>query len=112
MKNRRNICAATEAGYTQYADLPGSIKTGCQLTPLASSKYCYYHAPRASAGLFLQEAELTSSAEPTTCIPSDEGVIRLILGKKITRSQVYYQVLQLLSIEPYCQIGTMYRLLG
>lgn len=88
MKNRRNICAATEAGYAEYAHLPGSIKTGCQLSPLASSKYCYYHAPRASSGLYLQEPELSSSAEPST----NEGIFKFIIGKKSTRNQVYYQV--------------------
>lgn len=88
MKNRRNICAATEAGYTKYAHLPGSIKTGCQLSPLASSKYCYYHAPRASAGLYLQKPEIPSDVET----PTDEGIIQFILGKKTTRSQIYYQV--------------------
>ena len=48
MKNRRDICAASEAGFTEYEGLPGLIKTGCQLSPGYQSKYCYEHAPRIS----------------------------------------------------------------
>lgn len=95
MKNRRNICAATEAGYVQYCNLPRSIKTGCQLSPLSTSKYCYHHAPHASAGLFLQERELNSelsSAQPAST-PTHEGIVQFILSKKATRGQVYYQVI-------------------
>ena len=84
-KNGHNICAATEAGYAEYAHLPGSIKTGCQLSPLASSKYCCHHAPRASARLHLQEPELTNEV----ATPTDEGVIQFIIGKKTTRNQAF-----------------------
>ena len=46
MKNRCDVCAASEAGFTEYEGLPGLIKTGCQLSPGYQSKYCYEHAPR------------------------------------------------------------------
>ena len=41
LKNRRAVCAASEAGYLQYPGVCGTIKSGCQLTPLQTSKYCY-----------------------------------------------------------------------
>lgn len=75
MKNQRNICAATEAGYIEYQHLPGAIKTGCQSSPLSTSKYCYQHAPRVCA------RDKTS-----------QGLVKLITGKKVTRNEVYYEV--------------------
>ena len=84
MKNRRNVCAATEAGYIQYNSLPeANIKSGCQLSPLQTSNYCYYHAPRMS----LSKPE-SSSATDTT----EEGIVKCIMGKKFTRQKTYYQV--------------------
>ena len=47
-KNRRDIYAATEAGFVKFEGLPGAIKTGCQLSPGYQSRYCYNHAPRVS----------------------------------------------------------------
>ena len=41
MKNQRDICVATEAGFVKYEGLPGAIKTGCQLSPMYQSRYCY-----------------------------------------------------------------------
>jgi hypothetical protein len=81
MKNRRDVCAASEAGFVEYEGLPGMIKTGCQLSPANSSKYCYEHAPRISRRT---QDQLSDSGE--------EGVIRLITAKKETRGDVYYQV--------------------
>ena len=46
LKNRRDVCSATEAGFIEYSSLSGAIKTGCQLSPCATSKFIYYHAPR------------------------------------------------------------------
>ena len=33
MKNNREVCSAVDAGYIEYAGLPGSVKTGCTETP-------------------------------------------------------------------------------
>ena len=46
LKNHRSVCAATEAGYIQYAGLPGSIKSGCTNTPCQKSRFCQVHKPR------------------------------------------------------------------
>ena len=94
MKNQRNICAATEAGYIQYHHLPGSIKTGCQLSPLSTSKYCYLHAPRVCVGMSVQASDLGCEQSNSQPVPDNtcKGVLRFVTGKKITRNQVYYQV--------------------
>ena len=80
MKNRRDVCAANEAGFVEYEGLPGMIKTGCQLSPVSYSKYCFEHAPRISTR--------TQDQLPD----SREEVIRLITAKKETRTGIYYQV--------------------
>lgn len=79
MKNRRDVCAASEAGIIEYIGLPGHVKSGCQQSPLGMSKYCYSHAPRIS---------WRSIAESK----SEEGIVKLITAKKQTRSGTYYQV--------------------
>ena len=81
MKNRRDVCAASEAGFVEYEGLPGMIKTGCQLSPVNYSKYCYEHAPRISVRT---QDQLPDRGE--------EGVVRLITAKKTTRNDVFYQV--------------------
>ena len=80
MKNRRDICAATHAGFTEYSGLPGALKTGCQHSPAYQSKFCYHHSPRVA------------------CMSTDENktdshrVVRLITNKKETRNGIYYEV--------------------
>lgn len=80
-KNRRVVCAATEAGYIEYHHLPGAIKTGCQLSPLQSSQYCSHHAPCVT----------DQDKSDDSLIPSNERIIRVITGKRVTRNKTYYQ---------------------
>lgn len=90
MKNRRDVCAATEAGFTEYKGLPGVIKTGCQLTPAYKSNFCFEHSPRVG--------KMTCEEEPP-----QENVVALIVGKKQTRSGTYYQVLSnFTQLSPWC----------
>lgn len=92
-KNRRDVCAATEAGFIEYSNLPGTIKTGCQLSPMRTSKYCFRHAPRVSVMSLSPDPESESVA--TTLYqqqPQQHGIVRMIVKKKITRNKVYYQV--------------------
>ena len=87
MKNQRDVCAATEAGFIQYSSLAGSIKTGCQLTPLRSSKYCFHHAPRvAQKSIDCPETECTSAST------KEDGIVKYLIAKKVTRNATYYQV--------------------
>lgn len=82
MKNRRDVCAASEAGFIEFEGLPGAIKTGCPLSPGYQSKYCYEHAPRISPR--------TAGEDQTH--DCGEGIVRLITAKKQTCSETYYQV--------------------
>ena len=83
MKNRRDVCAASEAEYIEYEGLPGALKTGCQFSPAYQTKYCNTHAPRIS---------LKTDGKETKESCNKEGVMRMITAKKQTRSETYYQV--------------------
>ena len=82
MKNQRDVCLARDAGYLEYEELPGKIKTGCMHSPGYKSHYCTLHSP-------------------TICqVPSDDDaegkgettdVIASILDTKTTRSTKYYK---------------------
>lgn len=83
MKNHRDVCLATEAGFVEYHGLPGRVTTGCANTPDLKSKYCHLH-------------------KPTCTVPQDGGKnsdaqllgkqVGKILSKKSTRAQTFYQV--------------------
>ena len=90
MKNRRDVCAASEAGYIHYEGLPMFIKTGCQQSPGYSSKYCFEHAPR-----------IAMSEESGANNAGYEGVVKIITAKKETRSGIYYQVQKSITYEFY-----------
>ena len=92
MKNRRDVCAATKAGFVQYEGLPRAITTGCQLSPALQSKFCIHHTPRV--------AHMSSSAK--------DNVIGLITNKKETRNGTYYEVPEkaLISKGKYCHVLT------
>ena len=80
-KNRRDVCAATHAGALEYEGLPGSLQSGCQLSPAYRSKYCFYHSPRVA----ISKDESSSACD-------SEGVVKFIIGKRVTRSGVTYNV--------------------
>ena len=91
MKNNREVCYAIDAGYTEFNDLPGKIKTGCPNTPAFKSRYCSIHAPFAAIP---QNIEISDDGDkPTTCNVTDEGKLAaIIIGKRITRNSILYQV--------------------
>ena len=78
LKSRRDVCSATEAGFIEYNSLPGAIKTGCQLSPCSTSKFCYHHAPRVS-----------HTTEPGT---GTEGCTKIITASRETRNGKHCQV--------------------
>ena len=80
LKNRRDICASTSAGYLSFNGLP-DIKTGCQSTPARQSKFCYDHAPR--------KCKIPSNASEEL---SSEHAVQIVTAKKQTRGGIYYQV--------------------
>lgn len=78
-KNNRPVCAAGEAGFVEYAGLPGKVKTGCMATPEQSSLFCSLHKPHQ-----LKVSSTNSEGQ--------HGVIEMILRKKETRSTIHYEV--------------------
>ena len=93
-KNRRDVCAATEAGFVEYPSLPGALKTGCQLTPMRSAQYCYYHCSRTSisAPLALPDPDTSVESHLQQALKTP-AVVKFLVAKKVTRKQTYYQVL-------------------
>ena len=89
-KNRRDVCGATEAGYIEYPGLPQgcAIKSGCQLSPMRTSRYCVHRTPRISAMESLQDPDTASEMSQLPC----QGIVKFIIGKKVTRNTTYYQV--------------------
>ena len=99
MKNRRDVCYAKDAGYIQFSGLSGSIKTGCPATPAFKSRYCPQHQPQACTLLNSDEVDedLGMSSGPSLRSHQSkqhpgEPVAEMILAKKVTRKQTYYQV--------------------
>ena len=84
MKKRRDICAATEAGYTKFEGLSVVIKTECPNSPMFQSKYCNSHSSRVATSTYGGNEE-----QPTSAM---EGVVGVISAKRETGSGVYYQV--------------------
>lgn len=102
MKNRRSVCYAKDAGFIQFNGLGGSIKTGCTATPAFKSRYCVKHINQACTELLTSvehDEELGVTMGPTLRYhQSKQGpggeVAEMILAKKETRKQTYYQVIR------------------
>lgn len=83
MKNHRDVCLATEAGYIEYLGLPGRVTTGCANTPDFKSRYCYLHKPTA---IVPNQGDRNLDAQ---VVGNQVGII---LSKKSTRAQTFYEV--------------------
>ena len=93
MKNHRDICSATEAGYTEYDGLPGRIKTGCPNTPGFKSRYCSLHDTMASKRQNLSFPDLERNGPGYDDVASKEETQAVkILETKALRSSTYYKV--------------------
>lgn len=85
MKNHRDVCYATEAG---YAGLPGRIKTGCPNTPGFQSRYCSLHT-RVS---YRQSLSFSENDEPENDDATKEETQALqILESKSLRSSTLFK---------------------
>lgn len=100
MKNRREVCNAKDAGFIQFDNLPGLIKTGCMATPTFKNRYCTEHVNQACTlqNMEIIDEELDEPVGPTIRSLSKQKsvgdpVAETILAKKVTRKQVYYQVI-------------------
>lgn len=99
VKNRRQVCNAKDAGFIQFDNHPGLIKTGCTATPAYKNRYCTSHMNQACTlqNVEVIDEELHESTGPTLRSKSPNAsvgdpVAEMILGKKVTRKQIYYQV--------------------
>jgi len=92
MKNSREVCLATHAGYAEFTGLPGRVQTGCPNTPGHKSRYCSLHAPCTALPKDIQFSEDGSpiTVGPTTS--SEERHVAVILSKRVTRNSNFYQV--------------------
>ena len=106
-KNRRDVCGASEAGYIECTGLVGSLKTGCQFSPMRTSKYCFHHAPWFSPMSSLPDPDSLTDASVSSK-PSDGGILRLIVNKKTTRTKTYYQVSTVPNLDLLVIIDALY----
>ena len=100
VKNRREVCNAKDAGFIQFDNLPGLIKTGCTATPAFKNRYCTAHMNLACTlqNVEVIDEELEEPVGPTLRSLSQQKsvgdlVAETILAKKVTRKQAYYQVI-------------------
>jgi hypothetical protein len=83
MKNNREVCYATRAGYTEFSGLVGQIATGCPNSPAFKSRYCTYHSPFA----------VSPQEEGSSPLSDQESQLAAIItGKRLTRTSTFYQV--------------------
>ena len=91
MKNSREVCLATHAGYAKFSGLPGRVRTGCPNTPGHKSRYCSLHAP---CTVLPQDIQFSEDGSPITVDPtisSEERHVAIILSKRVTRNSKFYQ---------------------
>ena len=106
MKNQRNVCHAKGAGFIEFDGLLGSIKTSCPATPAFKSRYYIQHKSQVCELQSSEEVdeELGVSKGPTLQFAQTKQspggpVAEMILAKKTTRKQTYYQVCSQCSIK-------------
>lgn len=88
-KNFRDVCKARDAGYVEYEGLQGVVKTGCMNTPKLCSRFCALHTENVAIP---QQLDPDSDNQGSLVPVAKESVVAMILGKKSTRSDTYYQV--------------------
>lgn len=106
MKNYRDVCFAKDAGFIEFEGLKGSIKTGCSASPDYKSRYCVNHKNHACDLLSSEQMEpdeefddISGPSLRSSSARAEPGnlVAELILTKKETRRQIYYQVLYMVA---------------
>ena len=79
MKNQRDVCMAKDAGFVEFTSLPGKIKTGCVHTPAHKNRFCLSYLNHS-----FSDTDETGHGK--------DCVLELILSKKTTRNEDYYEV--------------------
>ena len=100
MKNRRDVCMAKDAGYMEFQGLPGKVKTGCQASPSYKSRYCTSHTPQGCNPVkCIDDEELKETGsnigiqQKSTDHEVGNVIAEVIVAKKTTRKDTYYQVI-------------------
>ena len=75
MKNHRDVCFATNAGYIEYKGLPGRVTSGCPNTPCLKSRCCKVHTPTVATPQSTQSQQQSNTKDQ----------VGLIIGKRVTR---------------------------
>ena len=86
MKNHRDVCLAKDAGYIEFDELPGSIRTGCIQTPAFKSRFCKHH--KSLCCKLQPDSQMLQNPQEE----SGEPVIEMVVGKRTTRNETHYQV--------------------
>lgn len=73
---------AKDAGFTRYAGLPGSVKTGFPNSPAYKSRYCEHHMNHSPN---YEKCDVTDGNKEGKCDGAE-----VILAKKVTRNEIYY----------------------
>ena len=81
MKNHRDVCCASCAGFAEYKGLVGRVRTGCPNTPAYKSSYCGVHKP-----------VIATSHSDNEGDASREEPIGFVVGKRVTRASTLYEV--------------------
>ena len=94
MKNHRAVCSATHAGYIEYKDIPGQVRSGCQNSPAFDSSFCALHKPVLAMPQRVQIQHATSEGGEFTLDlrKTEEEPVGIITNKRTTRSSTFYQV--------------------
>ena len=84
IKNHRDVCLATYAGYVEYKGLPGKVQTGCPNTPAHKSPYCSLHKPVIAVPQRIQvgdddHSSVSTDASALCQEPAKEEPVRLIV---------------------------------
>ncbi len=88
MKNHRDVCCATYAGFAEFSGLPGRVRTGCPNTPAYKSPYCSLHKPMLTVPLRVQLPEGDADCEVNTV----EEPAGIVVEKRTTRKSTFYKV--------------------
>jgi len=100
MKNNREVCYALDAGFTEFVNLPGKVKTGCPNTPAYKSRYCAVHAPFITTPCDVDATKDDAEGAVTSC-NMEPRLVGIITSKRTTRNSVFYKVLNMLAYVTY-----------
>ena len=91
MKNNREVCYASSAGYAEFSGLAGKVSTGCPNTPAHKSRYCLLHSPITVTPQAIQFSD-TDALATSVSREYDDRQVAIITSKRVTRNSTFYEV--------------------